>query len=159
MPCWFFSTCKWGLNSTKSAEYKRLDFCINNPKHQQLMPLKNSILKAIKRLVNVYNTSAEYVHLPFIAQANIQQLHATMCFTLKITPWIKVKSILLVHTQGNSHALKIVDKNNLKLLPQIHSHPLNWFLAVFRSYGKTFRRLVASYRKAVFPNKRDKSSF
>ena len=33
-----FSTCKWGLNSIKSAEYKRLDFCINNPKHQQLMP-------------------------------------------------------------------------------------------------------------------------
>ena len=32
--------------------------------------LKISILKAIKRLVNVYNTSAEYVHLPFIAQAN-----------------------------------------------------------------------------------------
>ena len=31
---------------------------------------KISILKAIKRLVNVYNTSAEYVHLPFIAQAN-----------------------------------------------------------------------------------------
>ena len=29
--------------------------------------LNISILKAIKRLVNVYNTSAEYVHLPFIA--------------------------------------------------------------------------------------------
>ena len=32
--------------------------------------LKIFILKAIKRLVNVYNKSAEYVHLPFIAQAN-----------------------------------------------------------------------------------------